>query len=104
MPTMERPIIQPRTVAPMKVEVVLVMTCGKNGSEKRTKPYVPIFSRTPARITEPAVGASTWASGSQVWNGNIGTLIANPTIKAQKTQFWILGGNGYFISSITSKV
>ena len=24
------------------------------------------------------VGASVWASGSQVWNGNIGTLIAKP--------------------------
>ena len=28
-------------------------------------------------MTEPAVGASVWASGSHVWNGNIGTLIAN---------------------------
>ena len=25
-----------------------------------------------------AVGASTWASGSQVWNGNIGILMAKP--------------------------
>src|ERR1039458_4844901 len=50
---------------------------GKNGSEKRINPYVPIFSKTPARITEPAVGASVCASGSHVWNGNIGTLIAN---------------------------
>src|SRR6266481_231585 len=49
---------------------------GNNGSEKRMKPYVPIFKRTPARITEPAVGASVCASGSQVWNGNIGTLMA----------------------------
>src|SRR3954467_4505648 len=30
------------------------------------------------RITEPTVGASVWASGSQVWNGNIGTLMAKP--------------------------
>src|SRR6266849_8088005 len=49
---------------------------GSKGSEKRMKPYVPIFKRTPARITEPAVGASVCASGSQVWNGNIGTLMA----------------------------
>ena len=28
---------------------------------------MPSFSMTPARITEPAVGASVWASGSQVW-------------------------------------
>jgi len=59
-------------------------TVGKNGSAKRRNPYVPIFSRMPARITEPAVGASTWASGSQVWKGNIGTLIAKARKKAPK--------------------
>src|SRR5208282_2701711 len=62
-----------------------------NGNEKRMKPYVPIFSRTPARITEPAVGASTWASGSQVWKGNIGTLIAKPRKKAKNNQNWTSG-------------
>src|SRR3974390_550261 len=65
---------------------VVIATAGKNGSEKRRKPYVPIFSRTPARMTEPAVGASTCASGSQVWNGNIGTLMANPRKKAKNSQ------------------
>src|SRR6516164_6385631 len=64
----------------------VIETAGKNGSEKRRNPYVPIFSRTPARITEPAVGASTCASGSQVWNGNIGTLIANPMKNAKNSQ------------------
>ena len=44
----------------------------------RTKPYVPSFSRIAARITEPCVGAWVWASGSQVWNGNIGTFTAKP--------------------------
>ena len=29
-------------------------------------------------MTLPAVGASTWASGSQVWNGKIGTFTAKP--------------------------
>ena len=56
---------------------------GNSGNAKRTKPYVPIFSSTPARITEPAVGASTCASGSHVWNGNSGTLIANASTKAK---------------------
>src|SRR5271165_5838051 len=65
---------------------VVIATAGKNGSEKRRNPYVPIFSRTPARITEPAVGASTCASGSQVWNGNIGTLIAKPRKNAKNSQ------------------
>src|SRR6266852_8229567 len=77
MPTIESKIIQPRTLGCMT-------TSGKNGNEKRTKPYVPIFSRTPARMTEPAVGASTWASGSHVWNGNIGTLMANARKNARK--------------------
>src|SRR5204862_406389 len=51
---------------------------GRIGSATRTNPYVPNFSRMAARITEPTVGASVWASGSQVWNGNIGTLMAKP--------------------------
>src|SRR5712671_3797186 len=65
---------------------------GRIGSENRRKPYVPIFSMTAARITEPAVGASVWASGSQVWNGNIGTLIANPRKNARKTHHCRLYG------------
>src|SRR5450830_584661 len=66
----------------------VVIAFGNIGSEKRTKPYVPIFSRTPARMTEPAVGASTCASGSHVGKGNIGTLTANPKNRAKKTRIW----------------
>ena len=39
---------------------------------------MPSFNSTAARITEPTVGASVWASGSQVWNGNMGTFTPNP--------------------------
>ncbi len=56
------------------------------------KPYVPIFRRTAARITEPAVGASVCASGSQVWNGNIGTFTAKPRKKARKIHHCVLYG------------
>ena len=42
----------------------------------------------PARMTDPAVGASTWASGSQVWNGNIGILIAKARKNARKAPSW----------------
>src|SRR5215469_4803324 len=79
MPTIDSVISSERTQAVMA-------TAGKNGSEKRRKPYVPILSRTPARITEPAVGASTCASGNHVWNGNIGTLMANPIKNAKNSQ------------------
>ena len=41
---------------------------------------------TPARITEPAVGASVWASGSQVCSGNSGTFTANAMAKARNSQ------------------
>ena len=37
-------------------------------------------------MTEPAVGASVWASGSQVWKGNMGTLMAKAKKKPQKSQ------------------
>src|SRR5208282_1905917 len=63
-----------------------IVASGYIGTEKRRKPYVPIFSKTPARMTEPAVGASVCASGSQVWNGNIGTLMANAKKNPQKSQ------------------
>ena len=37
-------------------------------------------------MTEPAVGASTCASGSQVWTGHIGSLTANEARKAKNAQ------------------
>ena len=45
-----------------------------------------------ARITEPAVGASTWASGSQVWTGHIGTLTAKEAKNASHNHFCIVAG------------
>src|SRR5271154_6251821 len=65
---------------------------GNMGSEKRRKPYPPIFSRIPARTPDPAVGASTWASGSQVWTGHIGILTAKLAKKASHSQVCIAGG------------
>src|SRR4030095_7815116 len=68
------------------------VAAGRMGMLNRRNPYVPILSSTAARITEPAVGASTCASGSQVWNGNIGALIAKPTKNARNTQNCRLNG------------
>src|SRR5213083_3691077 len=65
---------------------------GRIGRLKRRNPYVPIFRRTAARITEPAVGASVCASGSHVWNGNIGTFTAKPRKNARKTHHCRLYG------------
>ena len=60
------------------------------GRQNRKNPYVPIFNRTLARKTLPAVGASVWAAGNHVWKGNMGTLIAKAMAKARKTQIWKL--------------
>src|SRR4029079_5040977 len=64
---------------------------GNSGTANRRNPYAPSLSRIPARITEPAVGASVCASGSHVWNGNIGTLIANARKNARKAPTWRAG-------------
>ena len=47
---------------------------------------MPSFSITPARITDPAVGASVWASGSHVCTGMSGTFTAKPSANARKIQ------------------
>src|SRR6478672_8919334 len=75
---------------------------GSSGSEKRRNPYVPILRSTLARMTEPAVGASTCASGSQVWKGHIGTFTAKPRKNAQKTHHCTFAGRLRRISSETS--
>src|SRR5689334_11197940 len=59
---------------------------GRIGRMKRTKPYAPIFSVIAARTTEPPVGASTWASGSQVCTGHIGTFTENARKNATKSR------------------
>ena len=46
-----------------------------------------------ASITEPAVGASVCASGSHVWNGNIGTLIAKARKNARNAPSWSASAN-----------
>src|ERR1700731_3251245 len=97
IPTSEIPIIQLCTLG-------CDTTAGKKGSEKRTNPYVPIFNKTPARMTDPAVGASTCASGSHVWNGNSGTLIANATVKARNGHSWSAAGTFSAYRSTMSKL
>ena len=55
-------------------------------------------------MTEPAVGASTWASGSQVWNGHIGSLTANDANKASQSQVCTAGAHTSFIKAGISVV
>ena len=56
------------------------------GRAMRIMPNPPSLSSTPARMTLPAVGAAVWASGSHVWKGHRGTLMAKAIKKAQKAR------------------
>ena len=58
---------------------------GKSIRLNRISPYVPTFNRSAARSTEPAVGASVCASGSQVCSGTNGTFTANATKNARNS-------------------
>ena len=67
---------------------------GRIGSVKRTNPYAPSLSRIAASTTEPPVGASVCASGSQVCTGHIGTLTANANRKPKNSAICALSGSG----------
>lgn len=43
----------------------------------RINPYPPSFNNNPARIMEPAIGASTWAFGNQRCSVNRGSFTMN---------------------------
>jgi hypothetical protein len=43
--------------------------------------------KIPASKTEPATGASTWAKGSQIWNGNLGIFTAKLAKNPRKRIF-----------------
>ena len=61
---------------------------GNMGRENLKKPYPAIFKSIAASITDPAVGASTCASGNQVWTGHIGIFTAKELKKANHNKFW----------------
>ena len=60
---------------------------GNIGIENLKKPYPAIFNKIAARITDPAVGASTCASGHHVCTGHIGIFTAKELKKANHNIF-----------------
>ncbi len=55
-------------------------------------------------MTLPAVGASTWASGSQVCRGKIGTLMAKASAKARQASNSARPASGVAVMAAMSKV
>ena len=62
---------------------------------------MPIFSSTPARITEPTVGASVCASGSQLCSGQSGLFTANARASRMNAANWVLAGSLDRVDSAT---
>jgi hypothetical protein len=56
--------------------------------ENRMNPKPPNFKRIPAKITEPEVGASLWASGNQTWKGTSGILTAKDKKKSNPNKLY----------------
>jgi hypothetical protein len=57
-----------------------------------------------ASTTEPPVGASTWASGSQVCTGHIGTLTEKAAKKAKNSSVCAFSGSGSLCQVRMSKL
>ena len=62
-----------------------------NKKISRRMPYPPNFRRIPARIIDPATGASTWALGSHRWVRNIGIFTRNARMVAIHQMFSMKG-------------
>ena len=53
-------------------------------------PTTETLSSTPTSTTAAPGCAAVAASGSQVWNGQTGALIANATKKPRNSHFWVV--------------
>jgi hypothetical protein len=70
------PIIQIGTIIFVIEELI-----SENSILIRIRPYLPNFSKIPAKAIDPATGASTWALGSHKWVPYKGILAINADIR-----------------------
>src|SRR6516164_11372027 len=93
------------TTAPYKIPITAsVMTSGvkyfapdgNSSKQYRSMPNVPTLSSTPTSSTAAPGGAAAAASGSQVWNGQSGALIANAMKNPRNSHFCTVGDKATF--------
>ncbi len=77
---------------------------GNSGRQYRMKPKVPTLSSTPTSSTAPPIGASAPESGSQVWKGTSGALMAKATKNPRKSSFCTPGSMSSWRSASKAKV
>src|SRR5690348_6816990 len=78
--------------------------CGNRGTAMRRKPYAPALPITPAKVISIGVGAAAYASGSQLWNGNSGVLMAKAIAKRKNRANWVDGPGASLASCARSNV
>ena len=64
---------------------------------------MPILSRTPTSSTDVPGRATADVSGSHVWTGTIGALMAKATMKVAKTRAWAPWGSDWDTWASVSK-
>ena len=67
--------------------VKVLLASGNSVKQYRIIPNVPTLSRTPRSRTDVPGDADPAASGSQVWNGQTGALIANAMKNPRNKRF-----------------
>src|ERR1700745_4375174 len=101
------------TMAPYKIPITAsVMTSGvkyfapdgNSSKQYRTLPNVPTLSSTPTSSTAAPGGAEAAASGSQVWNGHSGALIANAMKNPRNSHLLTVGLSGTWVSMLNRNV
>ena len=60
---------------------------GQRKMATRSTPKAPIFMSTPAWTMLTPVGAATWPTGDQVWNGQTAARMPKPRNSSRKASF-----------------
>src|SRR5580698_2630221 len=94
------PYKMPITASVMTSGVKYLAPSGNRSKQYRSMPNVPTLSSTPTSSTAPPGWAEAAASGSQVWNGHSGALIANAMKKPRNSHFCTVGDSDTWVSSL----
>lgn len=73
-----------------------------NSQDIRRSPYLPNFNKMPAKIIDPATGASTWALGSHKCTRNRGIFTIKAIIVINHQNFIVFEGSS--ISNIWENI
>ena len=92
------------TASVMTSGVKYFAPAGNSSKQYRSIPNVPTLSSTPTSSTAAPGCADAAASGSQVWNGHSGALIANAMKNPRNSHFCTVGLSDTLTSSLNRNV